>query len=408
MRGRIFYGWWLLVGLFLIYMASNGILLNTIPRIFPDLRAEFGWTNEQVTMPANMFFALVAFLNPVGGWFLDRFSIRRLMLIGTVGITIVLALFPMVQELWHLVALYVLFGFSLSLSGLSPSLMLLSRWFVRYRGLAFGILMMASSLGGAVFPWLVNHFLPDWRLAVLVLAVLGGAIMILPTFFLVSNYPKEKGLAADGVADPEPEARPKPDPFGTVLLSLLRSPVFYLLAFATGTLWFCIVAMLNNQALFFRTELQLGDNSTTGIYSSFFFAAIVGKVLFGYLADKFDKLKVMMASVLNLGLGVSLLFLAVPGEVTWPLAYAIVYGVGYAGAFTMIQLMIAEYYAGRNYGVYLGIFLLIDSLAGSIGGTFLAWSADEFASFTTGFTVMMVLCAIAVVCVFILMRRQRA
>ena len=92
MRGRIFYGWWLLVGLFLIYAASNGILLNTMPRIFPNLATEFGWTNEQVTRPANMFFALVAFLNPVAGWLLDRYSIRRLMLIGTFGITLVLAL----------------------------------------------------------------------------------------------------------------------------------------------------------------------------------------------------------------------------------------------------------------------------------------------------------------------------
>ena len=408
LRGRIFFGWWLLVGLFLIYMASNGILLNTIPRIFPNLASEFGWTNEQVTLPANMFFALVAFLNPVAGWFLDRFSIRRLMLIGALGITLVLALFPLVQEWWHLMALYVLFGFSLSLAGLSPSLMLLSRWFVRYRGLAFGILMMASSFGGAVFPWVVNFLLPDWRLAVLVLAVVGGAMMILPTLFLVSNYPRDKGLAADGVADPEPEARPKPDAFGKVVLSLIRSPVFYLLAFATGTLWFCIVAMLNNQALFFRNELLLDDTSTTTIYSSFFAAAIVGKVLFGYLADKFNKLWVTMASVLNLGLGLALLFLAVPGETTWPLAYAIVYGVGYSGAFTMIQLMIAEFYAGRNYGVYLGIFLMIDSLAGAVGGRFLATSADQYGSFTNGFTVMMILCAIAVACVYILIRRQRA
>lgn len=407
-RARIFYGWWLLVGLFLIYAASNGILLNTIPRIFPNLQTEFGWTNEQVTRPANMFFLIVALLNPVGGWLLDRYSVRRLMLIGTLGITLVLALFPMVETLWELTILYVLFAFSLSLSGLTPSLMLLSRWFVRYRGLAFGILVMASSVGGTVFPWLVNSFLPNWRLAVWLLAALGGAMMILPTLLMVRNYPGEKGLAADGVRDPEPETQQAPDPFGKVLMNLLRSPVFYLLAFATGTLWFCIVAMLNNQALFFRRELLLDDTSTTVIYSTFFFAAIIGKLLFGYLADKFDKLRVMMTSVLNLALGLALLFLAAPGDTFWPLAYAIVYGVGYAGAFTMIQLVIAEFYAGRNYGVYLGIFLLIDSLAGSIGGTFLAWSADEFGSFATGFSVMMALCAIAVGCVFVLIRRTRA
>ena len=66
------------------------------------------------------------------------------------------------------------------------------------------------------------------------------------------------------MADPEPEdAAGAPTRFGQVLLKLVRSPVFYLLAFATGTLWFCIVAMLNNQALFFRTELLLDDTSTT-------------------------------------------------------------------------------------------------------------------------------------------------
>ncbi len=407
MRGRIFYGWWLLVGLFLIYAASNGILINTMPRIFPDLADGFGWTKEQVTRPANMFFALVALLNPAAGWLLDRFSIRRLMVVGSAGITLVLVLFPLVQELWHLMALYVLFAFSLSLAGLTPSLMLLSRWFVRYRGLAFGILMMASSAGGALFPWVVDYFLPDWQRAVWVLAVLGGAMMVLPALFLVSNHPRDKGLAEEG-ANPEPGTGPMPDRLGRVLLGLFRSRVFYLLAFATGTLWFCIVAMLNNQPLFFRKELLLDDTTTTVIQSSFFVAAIIGKGLFGYLADRFDKLKVMMASVLNLAVGLAFLFLAAPGEWLWPLAYAVVYGVGYAGAFTMIQLMIAKFYAGRNYGVCLGVFLFIDSLAGAAGGFFLAWSADQFESFTTGFTVMMALCAIAVMCVYMLIRRERA
>ena len=113
LRGRIFYGWWLLVGLFLIYMASNGILLNTIPRIFPDLRAEFGWTNDQVTLPANMFFALVAFLNPLAGW-LSRpllrspahFDRNR----GHNPCSRVVSLWC--RNWWHLVSLYVLFAVS--------------------------------------------------------------------------------------------------------------------------------------------------------------------------------------------------------------------------------------------------------------------------------------------------------
>ena len=406
-RSGIFYGWILLLGLFLIYAASNGILINTMPLIFPDLAAEFGWNKEQVTRPANFFFFLTALLNPLAGYLLDRFSVRWLMLIGSAGITLVLVLFPFVQDHNQLMALYILFSISLSFSGLGPSLMLLSRWFVRYRGIAFGILVLASSLGGFIFPEIVKNFLPDWRTAVMVLAIVGGLLLLIPVLFLIRDYPSQSGLAPDGVEGTKLEDPPKPDAVFSVLKNLVTSPVFYLLAFSTGTLWFCIVGMLNNQGLYLRDELMLGDNVATRVYQVFFVAAIVGKLLFGYLADKFDKLKVMLASVFNLGAGLGLLFLAVPGEAFWPLAYALVYGVGYAGAFTMIQLAIAEFYAGRNYGKVLGIFICIDSLAGSFGGLYLARVADSTGTYSSGFTVMMALCAFAVLCVLLLMRLRK-
>ena len=410
MRGRIFYGWILLIGLFLIYAASNGILINTMPLIFPDLAAEFGWNKEQVTRPATTFFFLAAVLNPLAGYLLDRFSVRWLMLGGSVGITIVLVLMPLVQNHDHLMALYVLFAISLSLSGLGPSLMLLSRWFVRYRGIAFGILLLASSFGGAIFPEIVKNVLPDWRTAVQIMAIVGGIMLVIPAIFLLKDHPAQSGQAPDGVRGTELEAPPKPDAMLGVLIRLVKSPVFYLLAFSTGTLWFCIVAMLNNQGLFLRDELGLDEGTAASIFQVFFVAAIIGKLLFGYLADKFDKLKVMLVSVINLGAGLALLYLATPGEAFWPFAYAVVYGVGYAGAFTMIQLAIAEFYAGRNYGKILGIFICIDSLAGSVGSNYLARTADATGTYTSGFNTMIFLCLVAVLCVIALMwwRRRQA
>ena len=409
-RGGMFFGWILLVGLFLIYAASNGILINTMPLIFPDLAAEFGWNKEQVTRPATTFFLLAALLNPLAGYLLDRFSVRWLMLGGSVGITIVLVLMPLVQDHDQLMGLYVLFAIALSLSGLGPSLMLLSRWFVRYRGIAFGLLLLASSFGGAIFPEIVKNFLPDWRTAVQVMAIVGGIMLVIPAIFLLRDHPSQSGQAPDGVRGTELEAPPKPDAMLGVLNRLVSSPVFYLLAFSTGTLWFCIVGMLNNQGLFLRDELGLDEGTAAGIFQIFFVSAIVGKLLFGYLADKFDKLKVMLASVFNLGAGLALLFLATPEEAFWPTAYAVVYGVGYAGAFTMIQLAIAEFYAGRNYGKILGIFICIDSLAGSAGSWYMARTADATGTYRGGFTVMISLCVVAVLCVIALMwwRQRRA
>ena len=40
---NVYYGWWVLAGLFLIYAASNGIVLNTLPIFYPELIKEFAW-----------------------------------------------------------------------------------------------------------------------------------------------------------------------------------------------------------------------------------------------------------------------------------------------------------------------------------------------------------------------------
>ena len=48
--------WTVLSGLFFIYMASNGIVMHTLPLLYPELIDSFGWTEAEVTLPATVFF----------------------------------------------------------------------------------------------------------------------------------------------------------------------------------------------------------------------------------------------------------------------------------------------------------------------------------------------------------------
>ena len=41
--------WSVLSGLFLVYMASNGITLHTLPLLYPELIETFGWRASEVT-----------------------------------------------------------------------------------------------------------------------------------------------------------------------------------------------------------------------------------------------------------------------------------------------------------------------------------------------------------------------
>ena len=280
---------------------------------------------------------------------------------------------PDPQSSCGLMFIYIVFGLSFGLAGLVANMLVLTRWFVRYRGVAVGILLMGASFGGAVFPLIVRQTLIDsgWREAVGLLAVIGAALMILPLIFMVRNRPQDSGLNPDGAAQvSEPStATPSVSPVasGPKLIDALKSPVFYLLAFTTATLWFCIVGVLQHQAIYLGRDLGVDKANIPLVFSAFFWAGIVGKAGFGYLSDRLNKVHVMLASIINLAIGLIVLRTINADSTVMIFTYALIYGMGAGGAFAMIQLVIADYFAGQAYGKILGIFTFVDTMAGALG-----------------------------------------
>jgi sugar phosphate permease len=407
---RIFYGWWVLAGVFIAYAASNGIILNTLPLIYPNLIEEFGWSNEEVTRPATIFLLVTAVLSPLGGSLLDRYPPKRLMIVGLVLITMALALLPMISSSTELTMVYLIFSVGLALGGLIASMLVITRWFVRHRGVAVGLLLMASSFGGALFPMIVKDTLitSGWREAMLIIAVIGGVMMIAPLIIIVRNHPNDMGLNPDGDTDAptEPSSAGVTAPTGAnvTLQEAFKMPTFYLLAFATGTLWFCILGVLQHQGIYLGRELKVDPAVIPDVFIVFFWSAIVGKVIFGWFSDHYDKIVIMLAAVFNLGLGLLVLRLSNADSLTSIYLYAIIFGCGYSGAFTMIQLAIAEYFSGASYGKILGVFTMVDTIAGSAGVLTLGLMSDSMGSYAPAFNMMMVLCTIAFLCVVWLKR----
>lgn len=378
------YAWAVLFGLFLLYLATNGILLNTLPLFYPELTREFGWNEAQVTRPASLFLLLSALLTPVLGALCDRYPARRIMFFGVLLIVVPLGFYAYISSLTEMILIYLVCAVGLSACGLVPNMLILSRWFVNKRGLAVGILLMGSSLGGALFPLIAKQSLADqgWREAITLIAIVGGTLMMLG-LLLVRNQPAPDEVASATKSDtPTTDGTPEPTadtPAGYTLREASRLPAFYLLMLATAALWFCIVGILQHQSIYLGQDLGVSKSQLPVIFSVFFWSAIVGKLLFGYLGDRFDKVLILLLSIINLLLGLVVLRAADASNEFTLFAYAIVYGVGFSGSFSAIQLVLADFFAGPSYGRILGAFVMVDSLAGAVGIQFMGLRrvADE-------------------------------
>jgi sugar phosphate permease len=411
-KNRIFYGWWVLGGIFTHYTALVGVHIYTLSLFYPELMREFGWSEAEVTQPAAISFYTGAVITSFVSALFDRFSVRVFMILGATAYVLALFRFCSLETLTQMTAIYVIFAVSQVCAGQVPTMLVVTRWFKRRRGLAIGIALTATSFGAAIFPLVVRQELAmgRWRHAMLILTIVSGAMMLLPLLFLVRSRPEDKGLHPDG-DDSRMKCSGLPDrqslPVGPRLNEAVRMPEFYVLAFATGALWFCMNGIVQHQAIFMNMELGVSMDTVPVIVSSIFWFAIAGKVIFGYLGDRFDKILMMLIVVVLLIIGLSILRVSSADNLWGLYGYAAVFGIGFSGTFAMIQLVIAEFFAGQSYGKILGVLTSMDVAAGGIGITVIAAMKNSFHSYLPVIEMLIGLCCLVAVMVVFLHRMRR-
>jgi MFS family permease len=405
---KIFYGWWIVLAMFMITMVTS-IGVSTLSLFYPYLMTEFKWTQEQMTRAPSVLYLASAISAPVVGILLDKSSPRLLITLGSLSSLLALFLYTQVQNLNQLMLVYVLYAISLAFSSAIPGMFLLTRWFNRYRGLATGIFLVGSSFGAIVFSQVVKVLLQylDWREAAFYLLGI-ATLVVLPPLFIIRNHPQVLGLEPDGISEPKSSNSDSESLTSQKLLNLdnqsislyqaLQSWSFYLIFLATALAYFDLTGVYQNLSIYYQ-DLKVGSDLKANLNSLYFTASILGKVLFGYLSDKFPKKYIFMLATLNMALGLVLLQLAAQNPALFLLPFAIGFGFGYSGVYTMVQLLIAEYYQGKSYGSILGFISVADLLAGSFGIWYLGYLRTEMGNYYWAFNLCIFLCLLALLAV---------
>lgn len=396
-----FYGWKLITALFVIY-SSTTVSTNCLSLFYPKLREIFGWTPKEVVGPASMYFLYIALISPFIGFVLGKIKPKALIISGIVLAFVVTLWFANLNTLTELHLIFFCFAVAIAGSGLMPSMAIIANWFHKKRGLATGIFLIGSSFGGILLPQIARYFISnyDWRVAAYAVAFSALLLGLVPWFFLV-NTPTEIGQTRDGAGEQLGEtSRTNSENYAFQISVLFKSPVFYILIFITASFWFCGFGVLQNLILYLTDE-HFDLTKASIVQSLFAVFSIIGKVGFGYLSDKYAKANILILATFSLIIGIICLRLVSINPI-FAYYFAVIYGVGYSGAFAMIQLTVAEFYREQVFSKVLGIVNAIDSVGGFLGVFLMAKLRTDSGSYALPINLLIFVCTIAFIFSFAL------
>ena len=377
---------------FLALFSVVGIALYGLPRFYPFYVEELGWTRQQVTSgnAYSKIFVALAF-GFIAGRIVDAAGPRRVMLVGIVmaGGALVGLSYAMTLPMFYLFYAFNALGYVCG--GPLPNQVLLSRWFDRARGKAMGVAYLGIGLGGTIVPllafWLTQTL--GWR----------GALRVLGILMIVIAFPVAFFVREPAAAAPRSSTAP------LALRAVMSKPAFYFLMIGSMASIGAVGGTMQNLALYLRLDRQLPQVSIDTTLSLILLGSIVGRLVMGWLADRWPKKRVMLLIYTIVALAIPPLFYApTPGVLQ---VCAFVFGIGLGGDYMIIPLMAAEMYGVAIMGRVMGVVLTADSVAEAVVPMVVAGLRDRSGSYTTGFLLLLVLALVGAIAVTMLPGRPR-
>ena len=161
-----------------------------------------------------------------------------------------------------------------------------------------------------------------------------------------------------------------------------------------------VAGVSQNLKLFFSLDLKYTQGEAANIMSLVLAASIVGRLLMGWLADKYSKKHVMILIYFLVSISIGLLYFASSPGVIY--LFAFVFGIGLGGDYMIIPLMAAELFGLKVMGRVMGLILTVDGLGEATGPVVAGGIRDHSGSYTLGFAALIALSVLGTLAVALL------
>ena len=400
-----------LVALAFLHIGVGRGLHGTFGVFFVAMLDAFGWSRAATAGAISLAIIFEGACLPFAGGLIDRIGARKTLTLGGLILAIGLGLSSTISSIWQFYFwVGIVSAAGIALIGMVPHVAIISREFPRRRGTALGIAWAGGGVGIVllvpVTSLMISHW--GWSIAYVGLAAITALLVIPPVEFFL---PARSSTVANSIpnttaTEAAPANKPAEEHTGIdwTVKRALTNPAFWLL-FVARTL-----ASMGNQVIVTHQIAHVVDIGFAKVFAASIFGlmgviSIVGRILFGYLADVMRREMVFTWVQIISAVGIFALLVMRDNSLPWLLyVYAVCYGLGQGSRALVLSAISADIFHGRHFGAIFGYFTFSIGLGGAIGAWLGGFLFDVTHSYVVPFSVSL---ACLVVSVFIVLASSR-
>jgi MFS family permease len=346
---------------------------------------EFAWGRGPTALGYSLSWLGFVVFAPVAGWLSDRWGTRTVVTAGGVLLGVALALTGQVTSLAQYYLCFGVLGAAGIAGMLIPSTTIVTRWFVRSRGTAMGVLSAGGPGSAVVFyplnAWLIATL--GWRMALLAFGVIVAVAAVALT--LLYREPPTIGERAEGGDTATGSSRGARVTGEAWTLRRALGSVRLWAAFtmtALGVIGFQIMATHQVAHAVDRGFLQ---STVVWLFAFGAGCMMAGNLLGGWLSDRVGRgwVFVLGTAVAIAGIG-CLALIRGPWDIVLLVLYT-VSGFGFGMRIAQLSTIPADVFAGPHLGAILGVVQSGGGLGGAIGPFLGGWLFDVTGSYRLAF-----------------------
>jgi MFS family permease len=396
---KIYWGWFVVAGAFLVLSINYGARYCFGVFVKP-MATDYQWSRSVISLGASLNMLVYSVCAIYIGRLLDKMAPRWIITCGALLASISLILTSFVKTPMQFYLVYgLLLGAGSACMGVVVCNPLVSKWFVRKRGLAIGVTTMGISFGTIMLTPAAGYLVKDygWQSGFLFLGAVTFVVGVsLSQLLLGKTHPEAYGMLPDGEKDPALVVKLQPEPHQPT-----RLPVFRILA--DRRFWilggsFCMAVMALMSVFVHQVAYAL-DNQIEKVAAATSLGAIglagfCGQFFFGWLSDRIKDAKYAASlGLLIMAVGMFILLEATTARRLY--FYAVIFGFGYGSLAPMMPILVADRFGRHVMGSVYGLLTFFIGMGGAVGPILGGIIFDALGSYTRVWQLNMVVLTVA-------------